>query len=110
MATVGGRAWEQPEGSFARRLRKARMARHWSQHALGHRMAAEGDMRNVRTATVASFKSMISKWENGSKSAGELNKHPAATMAVAQFSVLGVEPQRRSTTAMTTDRCAAPVH
>jgi hypothetical protein len=47
-------------------------------------MVAEGNRRNLKPATAASLTIMISKWENGKSSVGELNKHLlAAALGVA---------------------------
>lgn len=72
----------EPKLSFGRRLRRARMARQWSQLHFAYRMR-EVAKTHGRTATLASLKVMISKWEHDVKLPNEYNRHLlAATLGV----------------------------
>jgi transcriptional regulator with XRE-family HTH domain len=71
-----------PGMSVGRRLRRARMARQWSQVHFAQRMR-DVAASHGRTATLPSLKIMISKWENGAMVPNEYNRHLlAATLQV----------------------------
>lgn len=69
--------------SVGRRLRRARMARRWSQVHFAQRMRDVAEAHG-KTATLPSLKIMISKWENGAMLPNEYNRHLlAATLQVS---------------------------
>ena len=76
MISAGAQADDQPQEplTFGRSLRRARMAKQWSQLQLAHRMREVGAKRRG-AATVASLLIMLSKWENGRKVANQYNLH-----------------------------------
>jgi transcriptional regulator with XRE-family HTH domain len=82
---------EEPTGgpSFARRLRRARMARRWGQLGLAERMFRVG-LEYGGSATVESLKGMISKWERGAKLIGQDNLHLLAETLGMPVQDLGV--------------------
>jgi transcriptional regulator with XRE-family HTH domain len=80
----------EPSGlSFARRLRRARMARKWGPLGLAERMYKVG-LDYGGSATVTSLKGMISKWERGEKSVGQDNLHLLAETLGIPVEDLGV--------------------
>jgi hypothetical protein len=60
--------------TFGRCLRRARMAKQWSQLQLAHRMRQVG-AEHRGAATVASLIIMLSKWENDRKDPNQYNLH-----------------------------------
>ncbi|WP_199514271.1 helix-turn-helix domain-containing protein [Nucisporomicrobium flavum] len=60
--------------TFGRRLRRARLAKQWSQLQLAHRMRAVGNAHRG-AAEVASLLIMLSKWENDRKRPNQYNLH-----------------------------------
>jgi hypothetical protein len=60
--------------TFGRRLRRARLAKQWSQLQLVHRMREVG-AGHRGTATIASLLIMLSKWENDRKRPNQYNLH-----------------------------------
>ena len=60
--------------TFGRCLRRARMAKQWSQLQLAHRMREVG-AEHRGAATVASLIIMLSKWENNRKDPNQYNLH-----------------------------------
>jgi transcriptional regulator with XRE-family HTH domain len=92
-----------PDGlPFSRRLRRARMARGWSQLSLAQRMfVVAADYGG--SATVEALKGMISKWERGKKGISSENAHLAAETLGTTVAELGlrVDPDfvwRKTTT------------
>lgn len=74
---------------FGRRLRRARMARGWSQLALAQRMfVVAADYGG--SATVEALKGMISKWERGRKGVSQENAHLLAETLETTVSALGL--------------------
>jgi ribosome-binding protein aMBF1 (putative translation factor) len=97
--TAGGEAGVTParaadnesEKSFThgRRLRRARMARQWSQLQLAHRMREVGaDHRG--TAALHSLLIMISKWENDRKHPNQYSLHLIAAALEIDVESLGL--------------------
>lgn len=60
--------------TFGRCLRRARMAKQWSQLQLAHRMREVGAGHHG-AATIASLLIMLSKWENDRKHPNQYNLH-----------------------------------
>ena len=75
--------------TFGRRLRRARMAKQWSQLQLAHRMREVGAERRG-AATVASLIIMLSKWENDRKDPNQYNLHLLAEALEAPVESLGL--------------------
>lgn len=74
---------------FGRRLRRARLARRWSQMQLVHRMR-EVAVEHRGTATIASLLIMLSKWENGRKHPSQYNLHLVAASLEISVETLGL--------------------
>jgi ribosome-binding protein aMBF1 (putative translation factor) len=71
--------------SFGRRLRRARLAKQWSQLQLAHRMREVGAAHRG-AATIASLMLMLSRWENDRKHPNQYNLHLlAASLDVPVF-------------------------
>ena len=91
---------------FSRRLRRARMARGWSQLGLAKRMFVIGADYGG-SASVEALKGMISKWERGKKGISLENAHLAAETLGTTVAGLGVAADPdfvwRKTTAVEAD-------
>ena len=75
--------------SFNRRLRQARLANHWSQLQLAHRMREVGAAHRG-AATLESLLIMLSKWENGRKRPSQYNLHLLAASLEIPVAALGL--------------------
>lgn len=78
-----------PELSFGRRLRRARMACRLSQIQLAQRMR-DIAVDHGGTATLAALKVMISKWENEVKAPNEYNRRLLAAALGVTVADLGL--------------------
>jgi hypothetical protein len=78
-----------PEPSFGRRLRRARMACRLSQIQLAQRMR-DIAVDHGGTATLAALKVMISKWENDVKAPNEYNRRLLAAALGVTVTDLGL--------------------
>jgi hypothetical protein len=79
--------------TFGRRLRRARLARQWSQLQLAHRMREVGAAHRG-AATMASLLIMLSKWENDRKHPNQYNLHLLATALEIPVFELGLPVDR----------------
>jgi ribosome-binding protein aMBF1 (putative translation factor) len=76
--------------TFGRRLRRARMAKQWSQHQLAHRMIEVG-AKHRGSARLGSLLIMVSKWENGRKVPTQYNRHLLAATLEISVEDLGLD-------------------
>ena len=83
----GSSPLEEPR--FGRRLRRARLARRWSQTQLAQRMR-DVAVGHGGTARLASLKIMLSKWENNHKVPNQYNRHLVAQALGLEVSDLGL--------------------
>ena len=86
-STAGGGS--SPRLAFDRRLRRARLAKQWSQLQLAHRMREVGAAHRG-AATIASLLIMLSKWENGRKRPSQYNLHLLAVSLDIPVAELGL--------------------
>ena len=75
--------------TFGRRLRRARLAKRWSQLQLAYRMREVGN-RNRGSATIESLLIMLSKWENDRKRPNQYNLHLLAESLDIPVAALGL--------------------
>ncbi|MEU7909320.1 helix-turn-helix transcriptional regulator [Actinoplanes sp. NPDC049118] len=75
--------------TYGRRLRRARMARQWSQLQLAHRMREVG-AEHRGTAALHSLLIMISKWENDRKHPNQYSLHLIAAALEIDVESLGL--------------------
>ena len=76
--------------TFGRRLRRARMAKQWSQHQLAYRMIEVG-AKHRGSARLGSLLIMVSKWENGRKVPTQYNRHLLAATLEISVEDLGLD-------------------
>jgi ribosome-binding protein aMBF1 (putative translation factor) len=76
--------------TFGRHLRRARMAKHWSQHQLAHRMIEVG-AKHRGSARLSSLLIMISKWENDRKEPNQYSRHLLAATLEISVEDLGLD-------------------
>lgn len=79
--------------SFGRRLRRARLAKRWSQLQLAHRMREVGAAHRG-AATIASLMLMLSRWENDRKHPNQYNLHLLAASLEVPVYELGLPVDR----------------
>jgi DNA-binding transcriptional regulator YiaG len=75
--------------TFGRRLRRARLAKQWSQLQLVHRMR-DVSTTHRGTATIASLMIMLSKWENDRKRPNQYNLHLLAASLGIPVTAMGI--------------------
>lgn len=75
--------------SYGRRLRRARLAKQWSQQQLAHRMRQVGT-EHRGAATLHSLLIMISKWENDRKRPNQYSLHLIAAALEIDIASLGL--------------------
>jgi hypothetical protein len=75
--------------TFGRRLRRARLAKQWSQLQLVHRMRVVSAAHRG-TATIPSLMIMLSKWENDRKRPNQYNLHLLAASLDIPVTTLGI--------------------
>lgn len=75
--------------TYGRRLRRARLARRWSQLRLAHRMREIG-AEHRGAATLHSLLIMISKWENDRKHPNQYSLHLIAAALEVDVQSLGL--------------------
>jgi len=79
--------------SFGRRLRRARLAKRWSQLQLAHRMREVGAAHRG-AAAIGSLMLMLSRWENDRKHPNQYNLHLLAASLDVPVSELGLPVDR----------------
>lgn len=79
--------------TYGRRLRRARLAKQWSQLQLAHRMRAIGGQHRG-AATLHSLLIMISKWENDRKHPNQYSLHLIAAALEIDVTSLGLPVDR----------------
>jgi len=89
--TAGSAAGNESEESFTygRRLRRARLAKQWSQLQLAHRMREVG-AQHRGAAALHSLLIMISKWENDRKHPNQYSLHLIAAALELDVESLGL--------------------
>ncbi|MEV4708158.1 hypothetical protein [Actinoplanes sp. NPDC049316] len=75
--------------TYGRRLRRARLAKQWSQLQLAHRMREVG-AQHRGAATLHSLLIMISKWENDRKHPNQYSLHLIAAALEIDVTSLGL--------------------
>ena len=93
--TAASAAGKESEESFTygRRLRRARLAKQWSQLQLAHRMREVG-AEHRGAAALHSLLIMISKWENDRKHPNQYSLHLIAAALAVDVESLGLPVDR----------------